>query len=476
MGSREREILRVFAKYGFDLLRGRFGRPTSLRKALEELGPVFIKLGQVLSTRPDLIPQEYIDELSKLQDSLPPVPFEEIERVLREELKNYEEFIERVEEEPISSASIGQVHKGYLRDGTEVAIKVIKPKSLKTIREDLKVLKSIVKRLSKVNFLKDFNLPSLYEEFAQTLLNETDYLREGRNLEVLRRNFSEDEEVYFPKVFWNLTTRRVLVMEFLKGTSIKDKEELRRRGIDLKRIAEVGARAYMKMIFRDGFFHGDPHPGNFLILRDGRLGIVDCGIVGFLDSYTRINLMQLLVGIFNQNVELILDSLRDLGMALNWEKISRIKGEVFILLSHYASVPLNEIKISYVLRDIAGISFKYGIRIPNNLALLMRAFGMAEGLGMSLDPNFRLIDYMKPYVGVGKTLSKELLREELSLNYFKALKAFVKREEKNKADKSLENINEILKKINKNLTILNLILTIFLIILTILILIFLFKA
>ena len=435
---RKTQIAKVFTKYGYEFIlealgletyipKGKFFKKVvykhkpeeRLRLAFEELGVTFIKLGQILSVRPDLLPESYIEELSKLQDKVPPVPASAIKKVIEEEFgKKVEEIFDYFEDKPLASASIGQVHRARLKDGTRVVLKVQKPGVEKQVEEDLAIFEEIVELAMHTKLAQKFDLRGLYEEFAYLIRNELNYIREGRNCETFRRNFKGDKDAYIPKVFWDYTTKRVLCLEEIEGIKISDVKMLRIKGFDLKELAKRGTRIYLKMIFRDGFYHADPHPGNFLVMRDGRIAILDFGMVGVLDSFARFNLYQVLYGIINNDIELVLDGFYDLGIYTEPKKESYLKRELEILLSYYFMQPIKKIKLSQLVNDIFKLSRVYNVRMPTDLYLLLKTFALAEGLAMKLNPEFRMINELSPYVKRGflRMLRSSLSKDELRRN------------------------------------------------------------
>ncbi len=434
-------IIRVLTRHGFGLLlfklglghlvpfhwgilghkrrKERYSPEEHLRLAFEELGVTFIKLGQMLSVRPDLLPDSYLRELSKLQDRVPPVDAESIKKVIEEEFgRPCEEMFDYFEEEPIASASIGQVHRARLKSGERVVLKVQKPYVEKQVEEDLAILEELVHMAMKTELGQRWDIQSIFEEFSYTIRNELDYTREGRNCDTFRKNLMKDEEVYVPKVYWEYTTKRVLCLEEIEGIRLSDKEALEKSGFDLKDIARKGAHMYLKMIFREGFFHADPHPGNFLVMKDGRLGLLDYGMVGAIDSITRINLFQLMYGIIKNDLDLVIDALYDLGISMKTKREKFLKRELEILFSYYFMQPLKEVKLSKVVHETLKLSYKYGIKIPSDLFLLLKTLALAEGTALNLDPEFRLIEEMKPYINKGfrQVFLPMISRDEVTKN------------------------------------------------------------
>ena len=453
---RKAQIAKILAKHGFGFFvekiglgrfvpfhwgilghtkrEQRYSAPEHLRMAFEELGPTFIKLGQILSTRPDLIPAEYIEEFAKLQDRIPPCPTEKILEVIERELRRpAEDIFLEFEKKPVASASIGQVHRARLKDGRWVVVKVQKPGVEKQIKQDLEILEELVKRVQLYwEGAQHLDLEGLYEEFAYTLRNELDYEREGRNAETFRKNFINDRDVYVPQVFWEYTTSKVLVMEELEGIKFTELERIKALGFNPKEIAQKGARMYMDMFFRDGFFHGDPHPGNFFILKDGRIGIVDFGMVGVLDDMMRINLLQLLYGVTSNEMKLVMDALYDLGIRGEFRRENMLRKELEVLFSYYFFRPLSEVKLSKIVEEIFRLIYRYRISLPSDLFLLLKTIGMGEGLLMRLDPEFRMINAVKPYVVKRRRLmlSPRFLAKQAERNLLLTSKLLIQSPEK----------------------------------------------
>jgi len=417
-------IAKVLTKHGFGLLlfklglghlvpfhwgilghkrrKERYMPEEHLRLAFEELGVTFIKLGQILSVRPDLLPDSYIQELSKLQDKVPPVDSESIRKVIEEEFgRPCEAIFDYFEDEPLASASIGQVNRARLKTGEKVVLKVQKPYVESQVEEDLAILEELAQTAMKTELGQIWDIQAIFEEFSYTIKNELDYTREGRNCDTFRKNFSKDTDVYIPKVYWEYTTKRVLCLEEIEGIKISDREALEKGGFSLKDIARKGAGIYLKMIFRDGFFHADPHPGNFLVMKDGRIGLLDYGMVGTINSINRINLFQLMYGIIKNDLDLVIDALYDLGIYIKPEREKFLNRELEILFSYYFMQPLKEVKLSKIVQDTLRLSYRYGMRIPSDLFLLLKTLALAEGTALKLDPEFRLIEEMKPYVSKG---------------------------------------------------------------------------
>ncbi len=455
---RKAEIAKVLAKHGFGLIvdlagLGRFvpfhwgilghkrkevpyTAPEHLRMIFEELGPTFIKLGQILSTRPDLLPEEYTSELMKLQDRIPPCPASQIRDVIEEQLGcRVSDIFSKFEDAPLASASIGQVHRAVLKNGREVVVKVQKPGVEKRIKEDLEILEEVIDRLKDHwEPAKRWNLDGLLEEFSYTIRNELDYIREGRNAETFRKNFQRDDSLYVPEVLWEYTRQKVLVMEEVKGVRISEIKSMKGLGLDPSLIARKGAEIYMHMFFRDGFFHGDPHPGNFVILPDGRIALLDFGMVGVMDDLMRMNFIQLMYGIVKGDMSLVMDALRDLGIQGDPKKETMLRKELELLFSYYLLQPVNELRLSRIVNETFRVIHRYNISLPSDLFLLMKTIGMAEGLLSSLDPDFRMITVVEPYIRRSRRLmlSTKFLKAQAEKNLILLTKMLIESTEKTK--------------------------------------------
>ncbi len=410
--NRSRQIARVLLAHGWGFLKNSdepaadalspeasTSRPVHLRMALEELGTTFIKLGQILSTRADLLPPAYLVELTKLQDSAPPVSFEAIEEALVAELRQpIEAAFAEFDPIPLAAASIGQAHVARLWDGTEVVVKVRRPGVVEQVNEDLEILKELAATASRhLEFTEQYDLVGLVEEFSQTLRAELDYIREGHSAERFAQNFADDHRIHVPRVFWSLTTARVLTLERIRGVKINDLEKLDQQGTDRPRLAEYAANVVLKMVCEDGFFHADPHPGHFYIEQSGTIGLIDFGMVGILDERTQEILAQLLIAITEQNAEALVDVFLDLGVTRKRVDRASFRRDIERLLSSYWGLPLKELKVAALLNDVYAVMRQHNLHLPPNLALLLKTIIMIEGLGVTLDPDFQLTRLLKPY-------------------------------------------------------------------------------
>jgi ubiquinone biosynthesis protein len=422
--NRYRQILAVLFKYGFgDLLEmlkidqyievglqmisrkrasrdERLSRPQRLRKAFQELGPTYIKLGQILSTRPDLVPMEYIDELSKLQDKIPAFPFEQVRNVISSEFgMPPEDLFDTLEEEPFASASIGQVHRAVLKDGESVAVKFQRPGIKKIIEVDLEIMLHLATLAEHHIEELSFHRPvKIVEEFAKTLEKEIDYKNEATNMERVARHFLDDPHVYIPKVYRETTTTRVLSTEFVEGIKISDIEKLEAAGLDRKILTARGADLVLKQIFVYGFFHADPHPGNIFVLPDNVICLLDFGMTGIVDRQTREDFVDLLDSIVHQNEIRASQALLKLT---DWEyepDRRRFEREVADFMGRHLYKPLKDIELGRLLQELLELATALRLRIPPDIFLMMKAFSTVEGVGHLLDPSFDMIAQATPFI------------------------------------------------------------------------------
>jgi ubiquinone biosynthesis protein len=420
-GRRYRQIADILARHGLGYLLGILGlerfvpfhhgllghpsraepytRPEHLRMALEELGAAFIKLGQILSTRADLLAPDYQAELARLQDAAPPVPWDLVQQGLVAELGHpLEEVFNRFDPAPLAAASIGQAHSATLPDGSEAVVKVRRPGVVEQIEEDLEILQNLAAAASRRWELADqYDLVGLAQEFAQTLRAELDYIREGRNAERFAANFAGESAVHIPRVYWDTTTSRVLTLERIQGIKIDDLAALDAAGIDRAGLAERAARIVLKMVFEDGFFHADPHPGNFFVEPGGRIGLIDFGMVGTVDDRTQEQLAALLLAITSQDPDRLVDAFLDLGVARRPMNRDLLRRDLEHLLARYYGRPLGELALGPLLTEALDVVRRHGLQLPPNLSLLLKTAVMDEGLGARLDPSFRLTTVLVPY-------------------------------------------------------------------------------
>ncbi len=421
--QRYREIVGVFIRHGFgelvDLLelqpylalprqllrRWRheappLGAPQRVRLTMEELGPTFVKLGQVLSTRPDLIPPAYIAELAKLQDAVPPAPWEPVRAQIEAELgAPLEELFTTFDPTPIAAASLAQVHAATLSDGSEVVVKVQRPDIQPTIETDLEILFDLAHLLQTRTPLGElYDLPEITEDFTTTLRAELDFYREGRNADRFRANFADEPYLYIPQVHWEYTTHRVLVLERISGIKIDDIEALDAAGYNRHRIALHTIRMIVKEILEDGFFHADPHPGNFLVMPNETIGAMDFGMVGYLGRHERDELIGLYVIAVQLDDERLVDQLIRMGAAAGRVDRAGLQRDVARMLRKYQGLSLKEINTSEVIEESMPLAFRHHLHMPSEYWLLGKTLGMMEGVGLKLDPDFDVFAVSQPYV------------------------------------------------------------------------------
>ncbi|QPM67801.1 ABC1 kinase family protein [Atribacter laminatus] len=421
--KRFREIIRVFNKYGFALHRLVFFErwtfpPISkqiltnppqlnLRMALEELGTTFIKIGQILSTRIDLLSEDYCRELKKLQDDTTPVPFEEIREVVELELKaKIEELFLEFDPIPIASASIAQVHRAVLKSGEKVAVKVQKPNIEKKVNADLEILSYIAGFSDRLKiFSENISFSELVAEFRKNLTREIDFLYESVNAMKFRENFKAQEGIYIPQVFPRYSTRKVLIMELIEGVRLTRIHDCHIQGLDCQLLAERGALAVLKMIFEDGFFHADPHPGNIMVKEpNGELVFLDFGMVGAIDSETRVSIVKILLAALEKDASRVVSYIEEDILTVPIKSPVGLRLDLNEVLERYITADLKEMNLNNLVTDFFYILRKHNLRFPAHFASILRALVVAEGTGMMLNPHFTITPYLE------KTLRKLFAR------------------------------------------------------------------
>ncbi|GAB3764391.1 2-polyprenylphenol 6-hydroxylase [Ramlibacter monticola] len=370
-----------------------------LRQAFEELGPSFIKLGQMLSTREDLLPPEWTEELTRLHTDVAPVPFEALLAVVEDALGQpaSEVFVD-LQREPIGSASIAQVHRARLHDGRGVVLKVRRPGIQATIEADMRLLGHLARVIeNEMPEARRYHPTRVVEEFRRSLMRELDLANEGRNIERFARNFRDEPHVLIPQVFMEWTSSAMNVQEHIDGFGGEDHAALARAGLDPKLLAHRGAEAVLKMILVDGFFQADPHPGNVIYLPGNRLAIIDLGMTGRLSTTRRNQVIDVVSGIARRDHEPILEVLLDWagGDPVDEE---RLAADVDELVTDFADLPLKEIRVGALLGRVTGIVRDHGIVLPTDLTLMFKALITLEGSARKYDPEFRLVDRLKPFV------------------------------------------------------------------------------
>jgi len=421
--GRFRRVLRWFARRLFaqETLRREerlHAQAAWLRHRLVKLGPTFIKIGQALATRADLLPLPYIQELARLQDDVPPFPQPEAARILREELgAPPEQLFAVIHWEPVASASLGQVYYGRLPSGEEVAIKVQRPRLREAIQFDLMILKRIARFLKRYpNLFRGVDWTGVLDEFAVMIFEEMNYRQEAFHAERFRENFRRWKEVYVPKIYWAYTTERVLTMEYIHGVKVTDVEELRRRGFSPARLNRLLARTYLKQLLEDGFFHADPHPGNLRVMPDGRLAFFDFGMAGRLDARLQGLMIEAFFHIVNRDVAGLVDDLIRLGFLDPKVDPRLIRPLVEDLFREYLGLKLSEIKFKELTYELAEVVYAYPFRIPARFTYMIRALMELEGIGIAIDPEFNFIDVARPFAReyLFKREARQLRRELLN--------------------------------------------------------------
>ncbi len=442
--GRSREIATVLLNHGFSDLADRLGlrsawyrtrrflsrKPAEparhlrmverIRLTLESLGPTYIKFGQVMSTRPDLVPPEMLVELKKLQERVPPFPSAAAVERLEEELgKPIAELFASFDTTPLAAGSLGQVHRAVHFNGTPLAVKIRRPGAVRNVERDVSLMLEIATLIDRnIAEARIFDPIGLVNHFARTIRRELNFAREGRTMDEFRRLFREDATLYVPNVYWELTTEAVLTMEYIDAYSINELVSLagvstETRSIDVfadpvnipisqainpAQVAVNGARIFMKQAFEFGVFHGDPHPGNIRIRHDGTICLLDYGMIGMLDDQTREQLIDLLVAISKQNVDGAVKLVLQIGEPYREIDRTLLQVDMRDFIANYYGLPLERMNVGRLLSDFVGIMSNHGIRCPGSLMLLIRALVTLEGIGRELDPDFNLAKHLQPFV------------------------------------------------------------------------------
>lgn len=421
--TRYRKVVQTFAKYGFsDLVsqrsvsnffrskkrsrsawgaeEGQQSRAERIRMLLEELGPTYVKMGQLLSNRRDILPAELIHELEKLQDEVEPVALSEIEELLQQELPDDEKRLFRqIDRQPLASASIAQVHRAVLFNGDKVVLKVQRPGIKKTITEDFKIIRDITKLLVK-NFkeLENYQPFRLIDSFEQAIREELNFKREAINIERFKQNFDGDPRIYVPKVYQEFSTYKIICMEEVRGTKISHSEELKRKHAEkFDQLASIGTDLYFRQIFEHGFFHADPHPGNIYVLDDGRMCFLDFGIMGVLLPGEQDDLAELMIHMARGNVKRISHVLQRMAISSSIPNERAFERDLYEMLEMFATVTLNEVPLSDRIQRFKNILTSNTIELSWNYYLLMRAMVVLEGVAERLDPEYNVFKNLNHY-------------------------------------------------------------------------------
>ncbi|TYQ12793.1 UNVERIFIED_CONTAM: ubiquinone biosynthesis protein [Acetivibrio alkalicellulosi] len=432
--NRYRQIIGVFTKHGFGLLLDQLGifkylkmrkgvqsdddngehsklsTGERLRLSLEKLGPTFIKLGQILSTRPDIFSAEIMDELKKLQDSVPSFSFDKVRKVVEEEFEDdLENIFKEFDEKPVAAASISQVHRAVLISGKQVAVKVQRPEIEKTIHLDINILKDLANFVDNhTKYGKIYNFSDMVLEFEKLINNELDFSKEAENAEVFKKNFAGDEGISVPNIKWIYTTKRVLTMEYVKGIRLDDYLQLDALGINREVVAKRLATSVCNQILRDGFFHADPHPGNIRVLSDGKIIFLDLGMVGHLSESMKRVISDFFVGVTSRNSKLVVKSVINMDSMPSRNTIKKFEKDVDKIIDKYLTMSLDSIKIDELLYETFNIAYLNKIKIPREFALLAKTFGTLQGILEKLAPQMNALVVAKP-------IAKKLFYQSFSI-------------------------------------------------------------
>ena len=422
--GRLQEIAGVLIRYGFgDMVRRigmsaaleRTGRmlhwddpeamahmapPERVRCALQDLGPTFVKLGQVMATRVDLLPPEWTAELGKLQNAVPALPFAEVRPQLVEDLGAEPEAVfERLEETPLAAASLAQTHRAWLADGSAVVLKVRRPGIRDTVEADLRLMARLAEIVEeRAPDLRRYHPAEVVQQFSVSLRRELDFAAEARNAERIAANFAGHDEVVVPQVYWEWTSERLNVQECLQGIAGTDLAAVDAAGLDRAQLAATGADIVLKMVLEDGFFHADPHPGNIFYLPDGRIGVIDFGMVGRVSEQRRFQIVQLLHGLVERESAPVADVLMEWGEGAGEVDEARLQADVGAFVDQYRGVPLKDLRMGVMLTDVTTILRDNGLSLPPDLALMIKAFLTLEGMGRQLDPDFDMAGAARPFL------------------------------------------------------------------------------
>jgi ubiquinone biosynthesis protein len=422
MLKRYGQIIEVLRKYGFGYIVDQIGlssfgdftsrfkkqktideckisSPVRVRKILEELGPTYIKLGQLLSMRRDLIPLEYAAEFSKLQDDAPSFGFEQVELIIREELGHpVEELFYSFEKKPLASASIGQVHRAKLKNSDYVVVKVQRPGITEVIKSDLDIMYSIARLLTeRIPEARLYRPVELVDELSRSILAEIDYEQEGWNADRFAENFKDNEQIHIPKVYWDHTSTRVLTLEYIVGTKGGRVDLLEKRGFDRREIALTVAGSFLKQVFKDGFFHADLHPGNIMIMEDGKIAFLDFGMIGYLSEKTRTMFLSGMMAFIRGDSSHFIEILRDVGGIDSYVDTKALEMDFDYFRSKYYGRSLKNLNASEIIDELTGILRKNQVKVPYNITLLVRGTLAVEGFVLMLDPDLNITELVEPY-------------------------------------------------------------------------------
>ncbi|MCL4499818.1 MAG: AarF/ABC1/UbiB kinase family protein [Chloroflexi bacterium] len=432
---RYKEIARILAKHGWGWMVGRLGlaehlgkhadltekehAPAHIREMLQELGPTFVKLGQILSTRPDIVPEAYIDELSKLQDTAPTIPFSEIKEVVESEFAApIRDLYLEIDAEPMAAASLAQVHRAKLLNGTPVIVKVLRPGVRETVETDIEIMYKRAQFLEQHSSrARVYGVLDMVDEFAMTIREEMDYTREARNTDRLRESLSGEREIDVPVVYWNLTSIQVLTLQEMQGIKITDLAANPPPAVNLKQLANRLASAFLEQVFVDGYFHADPHPGNILVTDQGRIALLDCGQAARLDPENRAGAIRMLMAFEEQDSRALADEIMRLGITQGEVEVDtrRLTTDLGKVLRAFYGMPARSVNMGKLLTRVLNVSNSHKVRLPVSFAVLAKVFTNIDGICRQLDGDFNFTEVARSYVG--RAVRREL-RSENTLNEF----------------------------------------------------------
>lgn len=419
-----------------------FSTPERVRMSFEELGPTFVKLGQLLATRPDLVPEDYVIEFSKLHASVQPLPYDTMHSVLKHEIGAQLDLFESIDPNPIGAASIAQVHQARLKTGQEVVLKIQRPGIIETINDDLGVLYFLADLLTKyVPESRAFNPKSIVDEYFKTLELETNFVVESNNIRRFTANFQKQPDIIIPTVFQNLTTERVLVMEKLKGIPLSDDTSLNQANVDAHEIIKKGLRAYLKMVFFDGLFHGDLHAGNFFIFPNNSIGLIDFGVVGRLNAKTQASIANMLYALSKEDYDRLAYEYVDLAPFTDQVNIDLFAKELRELIAPYYGLTLKNVNLGKLLMSSASIASKNKLIVPSELMMFFKSIVSIEGMGRKILKEFDFLQYSIEFAG-------ELIQHQLSPERIAHDLGQMARESKNFLNNLPRQLHFLIKKLN----------------------------
>ena len=433
--------------------------PYHLRLAMQELSGAFVKIGQLLSLREDLIPKEYTHEFSKLQDKVEPFPYEQVKQITESEFnKSIHQVFLKFEKDPIAAASVGQVHRAILKDGKKVAVKVQRPKIDEIFKTDIDLLYHLAGLVEKhYPDLKQYNLGQIVKEFEDYTNKELNYLIEARNVEIFYKNFLNYKNIKIPKPYLQYTTKKILTLEYIDGKKVLEAE------INKGKVVKIISDCFIKQVLEDGVFHADPHPGNIFILKDQKIAFLDFGIIGKVDYALRNKIEKLFISLVQADKDMLASSFMELGFVAKDINVEQLKEDMVSHLGPYYDVSLNQIDICSAFYDLMALSRKYQMKLPSNFVLLIKAMATTEGFCKELDPNYNFVKSSKHYVDkilskrtssdyIASTIKNNIINfKDLIQNIPKDFRRFIASKERVKVDIDDEDIKRLTSPVNKAL-------------------------